>query len=84
LAGSAGIIGFALDGSGKMCAVYDPLQATAGFAPPDNKLIRFIPVQDVDELSQRDAGFTCFGVPPAALAQQPAAEAAAARFRRTT
>ncbi len=67
-AGSAGIIGFALDGSMKICAIFDPAQAKAGFAPPENKLIRFISAGDLERASREDAGLTSFGLLPPVVA----------------
>jgi hypothetical protein len=61
-AGSAGLAGLALDGSMRMCAIFDPAQAKAGFAPPQNKLIRFIPKDELPRVSGEDPQFTCLGL----------------------
>jgi hypothetical protein len=69
--GPAGLVGFALDGQMKMCALYDPARADPGFAPPANKLLHFVAVSDFDRLSREDPGLVCLGAPPVLPKPQP-------------
>jgi hypothetical protein len=63
-AGSVGLAGFAFDGSMRMCALHDPAQAGPGFVPPENKLIRFVSLENLELEMRAGQGFTCLGLLP--------------------